>query len=398
VRTLPALACVAGFLIAIALAHAEAPRGQLAPREIEQIEWSPDGRWLAYGYAGARELHVIRRDGKAHRMIGSTTTYYQFSWSPDSRRIAVSDVGAQIQTRVVRADGRLVRSFDGLFRDWSPKGARILLERAAGERGSRRSAIYVAEIRTGRVRRLVDGVTPDWSPDGRRVAFSAPTELGSWGCGRDPTLNARIFVIGIDGRGLMRVSRDSGSAQQRCHFGPSWAPDSKRIAYGDLVASYIPEKYPDAFVIRLGGRGTTRLGEGLPTWSPNGEFLALRPGLSPVPGLSIVTPSGETQVYRRPCADDFSWAPNRSALFAYVDHLDDVLDEECRNQQAQGSIYVARAGARTSPLRLAAGSHPAWSRLGSIALSRSTDCGDRVFLIAPNGRGLRALTPCPSAE
>src|SRR4029453_7360804 len=100
---------------------------------------------------------------------------------------------------VFRADGRLVRRFDGLFRDWSPKGGRMLLERASADTEWRRRAIHVAELRTGRVRRLVDGFTPDWSPDGRRVAFSAPTNLGPWGCGRDPTLNARIFVIGSAG-------------------------------------------------------------------------------------------------------------------------------------------------------------------------------------------------------
>jgi hypothetical protein len=343
VRTLSALACVAGFLIAIALARADAPRGQLAP-EIEQIEWSPDGELLAYRYYGGRsEVHVIRRDGKARRALAST--YDRFSWSPDSHHIGVPDVTrGEMRTRVFLADGRLVRRFNGLFRDWSPKGGRILLERPVVRGpGSQRPAIYVADIRTGRVRRLVDGVTPDWSPDGRRVAFSAPAELGRWFCGRDPTSNARIFVVGINGRGLRRVSHDSGSAEQRCHLSPTWAPESKRIAYSEIVASRIPEQDPYAFLIRPGGTGTTRLGLGAPTWSPNGRFLALRPVFRP--GLSIVRPSGENAGPLFPCADDFSWAPNRSALFAYVDHL----DEDCRNQQAQGSIYVARAGGRASP-------------------------------------------------
>lgn len=381
---------MAGFLIAIALARAEAPRGQLALREIEQIEWSPDGRWLAYGYAGARELHVIRRDGKAHRTIASTSD--QFSWSPDSRRIAVSEVTREARTRVFGADGRLVRRFDGLFRDWSPKGARMLLERASADT-EWRPAIYVAELRAGRVRRLVDGVTPDWSHDGRRVAFSAPADAGPWVCAADPNPHARIFVIGIDGRGLRRVSSDSGPGQHRCHFGPTWAPDSKRIAYGDIVASYIPEKYPDAYLIRPGSSGATLLGEGVPTWSPNGRFLALKPGLPPQLGLSIVRPNGEKQV-SFPCAEDFSWAPKRSAL-AFTNH-GYLPDGRCT--KARGAIYVTPADGSRGPRRLAAGRQPAWSRLGSIALQRGTACGDRVFLIAPNGRGLRALTPCPSAE
>jgi Tol biopolymer transport system component len=394
VRILSALACVAALLIAVAhpLARAEAPRRQLALGAIEQIEWSPDGRWLAYRYAGRSEVHVIRRDGKAHRKIASG--YRGFSWSPDSHHIAVPDVTrGEMRTRLFLADGRLVRRFNGLFRDWSPKGGRILLERLVVRGpGSQRPAIYVADIRTGRERRLVDGVTPDWSPDGRRVAFSTPAEVGRWVCGSDPTSNARIFVIGIDGRGLRRVSHDSGSTERRCHFSPTWAPESKRIAYSEIVATYIPEKDPYAFLIRPGARATTRLGRGAPTWSPNGRFLALRPVFRP--GLAIVRASGERRRYF-PCAENFSWAPKGSAV-AYADHLDDVLDEDCRNQQGQGAIYVARADGSARPRRLAAGSHPAWSRLGSIALARLTDCGDRVFLIAPNGRGLRALAPCPS--
>jgi Tol biopolymer transport system component len=396
VRILLALACVAGLVIAVAhpLARAEAPHGQPAPRVIDKIEWSPDGRWLAYLTLGGRsEVHVIRRDGKADRKLAAST-YGGFSWSPDSRHIAVTDVGLQYPTLVFFADGRLVRSFDGLFRDWSPKAGRMLLE-APEEPGGRRRAIYVAEIRTRRVRRLVDGITPDWSPDGRRVAFSAPADAGPWVCRAGPNSHARIFVIGIDGRGLRRVSSDS-PGQHRCHFGPTWAPGSKRIAYGDIVASYIPEKYPDAFVIRPGSRRTIRLGEGVPTWSPNGRFLALRSGVPPQLGLSIVRPSGEKQVFFR-CAEDFSWAPKRSAV-AFFTRFRPLPGGGCSRGSGGGTIYVTPADGSHSPRRLAAGRQPAWSRLGSIALLRWTACGDRVFLVAPNGRGLRALTPCPSAE
>ena len=49
---------------------------------------------------------------------------------------------------------------------------------------------------------------PTWSPDGRKVAFSSNRR------GR-----ADIYRIDIDGRNLVRMTRDSGENTQ-----PSWSP------------------------------------------------------------------------------------------------------------------------------------------------------------------------------
>ena len=57
---------------------------------------------------------------------------------------------------------------------------------------------------------------PAWSPDSRTIAFS----------GRTGTKPFQLYAIGVDGKGLRRLTQASEDA-----FEPAWSPDGQTIAY-----------------------------------------------------------------------------------------------------------------------------------------------------------------------
>src|SRR5262245_50295014 len=58
-------------------------------------------------------------------------------------------------------------------------------------------------------------INPAWSPDGRRLAFES-TRDGPFA----------IYVIGVDGTGLTKLSSGSAAEGQ-----PSWSPDGTQLVF-----------------------------------------------------------------------------------------------------------------------------------------------------------------------
>ena len=100
---------------------------------------------------------------------------------------------------------------------WSPDGSQLAFTRTRCPPNSEcTSSIYVMTVRGGPPRLLLrNGGDPDWSPDGGRLAF-VRTVAG----------NSDIYVVGIDGRGLRRVTYNPGA-----DLAPDWRP--ARRAAGD---------------------------------------------------------------------------------------------------------------------------------------------------------------------
>jgi WD40 repeat protein len=121
-------------------------------RGAETVDWSPDGRWIAYGGKG---LWLIAPDGgQRHRLVSSADF---FTWAPDGKRLVIA---ASHGYRVIRVDGRSLRL---LRLNLTPEGT----------------------------------AAPRWSPDGRLIAFSAK---------RKGDAN-QIWVVGTNGRGLRRLTK-----------------------------------------------------------------------------------------------------------------------------------------------------------------------------------------------
>jgi Tol biopolymer transport system component len=185
--------------------------------------WSPDGRTVAFVRLAEDELrtgiYTVGADGQGPEQLTQNVPNGRsdsaLDWSPDGSAIGfvspeygwigIVDGGTGEVARLKVAN--LPRLRWDLA--WSPTGRKLAV---ATQRG-----VYVVGSAGGYARRVVkarraDGVS--WSPDGRRLAFSA--RMGS---GFIRELRSDVFIIGVNGRGLARLTSNAGN-----DFGPDWRP------------------------------------------------------------------------------------------------------------------------------------------------------------------------------
>jgi TolB protein len=193
---------------------------------------------------------------------------------------------------------------------WSPDGSTIAFDRAARHEtlrtmdadGSNVQIVFRLSSLRGYL--FIEGLS--WSPDGTQLAFSAF---------RTRTTRFKLFVIGVDGTGLTRLS---GRPDSDVH--PSWSPDGTQIAV---------ESYPN----RTGVRGDIVLIDvldasrtpiftngwtGQPDWAPDGSAIAFTKTIDGVPDLFRVAPDGSsrTRLTSTPGRFEFNpaWSPDGTLI------------------------------------------------------------------------------------
>jgi TolB protein len=184
------------------------------------------------------------------------------------------------------------------------------------------------------VQRVVGGAAgsyasdPDWSPDGRSLA------IRRWA----GSSHGDVWVVGLDGKGLRRVTRTGHS------YAPAWSPDGRSIAFSDDGAPR---------VIAPDGTGMTRLFERADvrdcsgfSWSSDRRIAATCgiPG-----GLFIARADGdELRVVDRSADRAASWSPDAERLVYGAENGLRIVD-------ANGGSPI------TIDLRGATASQPDWS-------------------------------------
>jgi Tol biopolymer transport system component len=196
---------------------------ELAGVSGDQLEFSRDGKWVAYVTVPGGLLVKAAADGSQRLQLTSSPMAPGMPhWSPDGKQIAFSGrtPGKPDRIYVVSSDGGTVRQVtngeSGKYGDWDPS----------------------------------------WSPDGASLAFCGPD--------RDAGGQESIHVVDLK---TNRVSTLPGTERM---WGPRWSPDGRFIAG---LSQYPVNKL---MLYDLGTRRQSQLfnlSSGCPTWSRDGEFL-----------------------------------------------------------------------------------------------------------------------------
>ena len=186
----------------------------------------------------------------------------------------------------------------GYYADVSPDGSRVVYstceyttfdhDMRLGWRYNLGYEIASVSVDGSGRQRLTDNVHfenyPTWSPDGTRIAFIAHngySRLADYDYYLRPdhyhVSNSEVFTRSADGSDERVVPNTRGAGL----YPAVWSPDGQRLAF---TAHEVPPPFHGAsarlerflYTVRLDGSELSRVGKAttLPTWSPDGEWVA----------------------------------------------------------------------------------------------------------------------------
>jgi TolB protein len=243
--------------------------------------WSPDGTRIAFmsNRDDSRgEIYVMNADGTGvTRLTNNSTWDYYPSWRPDGTRIAYRQGGGTMGViQVMNADGSGIVNLTPGFYDcttpsWSGDGNRIIFSRFSLSPGPPlrpHSDLYeINADGTGGTNMLTNAVGDDehylhprWSPDGNRIAYVYSV--------RNPVSGVNEYDIRSMDSSFTSETRLYGESSNSFDGGPSWSPDSARIAF----TGYRGGSNYEIYVMNGDGTGVTNLtnnsaSDSYPSWS-----------------------------------------------------------------------------------------------------------------------------------
>jgi Tol biopolymer transport system component len=249
--------------------------------DVEQMEfynWSQNGQ-LAYrtGFrlGGIFVLPVDTQTGKAAgapRQLVRTGSLPGHCWSPDGKQIALEQ-GGELSFINARS-GEKIRmlslaeiDYVGRGMSWSPDGRLIAF---SGSDREKRPGIFLITVKTGEVKLLVHIETriiafdPTWAPDSKAIAYG---------------YESNVYVVKLDDRRPRRLtSPQKQDEPKRTNMRPVYAPDGRSVAY--IVAK------KRILVTTIDGQETREIvhlknkkfGINIFDWAPDGRHIVFTPG------------------------------------------------------------------------------------------------------------------------
>jgi TolB protein len=265
----------------------------------DQPSWAPDGSLIAFNRlqeGGLSHVWVMAPDGTGRRPVGRLcppgadeqmcADDANASFSPDSSRIAFTQSTGRVKQdpqgegwiehsalAVMNRDGSGRRTvFQGAafsgdlqYPVFSPNGEQLVFERVVSSfaKPAGKHAVYVVGLDGSGLRRLTrwfesDGDNPDWSPNGKWILFHSHVD--------DARGQSQYFLIRPDGTGRRQITH----FRKGTHVASaSFAPSGRSIVFAKG-----PEGgNVDLYTMRLDGSHVRRLTrsplwQSAPAWGP----------------------------------------------------------------------------------------------------------------------------------
>jgi dipeptidyl aminopeptidase/acylaminoacyl peptidase len=242
------------------------------------LEWSPDGQWIAYdGRLGDKSgLIAARPDGSNAKLLAALqwtnnplpSTGKSITWSPDGKRIAFVTSVPGPETQDATGDPVVITRY--LYKPDDSEGFTRFND-------NRRLHIFVVDVASAQVRQLTDGThhehSIDWSPNGEEIVFISNREPNE-----DQFFNYDIFTLKVSD-GSMRRLTSTESAEYR----PRWSPDGKTIVYQATKRGLtdLETTMEDTHIWLINADGSNRREissmidnrQGAPAWSADGKVV-----------------------------------------------------------------------------------------------------------------------------
>ncbi len=249
-----------------------------ANEQSSNLQWSPDGLWIAYqGRLGEQTgLLIARPDGTGAKFISPVqgtnnplpSTGKSITWSPDGKRIAFVHSVPGPETEEANGDPIVITRY--LYKPDADEGESHFND-------NRRLHIFVAEVTTGQVRQLTTGNhyehSIEWSPNGDEIVFVSNREPNE-----DQFFNYDLLTVKVSDGTLRRLT-----ATENAEYRPRWSPDGKLIVYQatkrGLTDLETTMEDTHTWVIAADGSNRRELGsminnrQGAPAWAPDGSAV-----------------------------------------------------------------------------------------------------------------------------
>ena len=265
--------------------------------------------------AGESSVYVMDSDGSHVRLLLERGANHP-RWAPDGTTISLfcCDDGMAAhyldpKTGDLRETAPPDPGLETHCGYWSPDGTRVLCE-SFGVEDPKRNGIYTVRASDGGgLRRITsnpggDDIPGDFSPDGKRIVFVR----------LEHDRPAGIFVVGVDGSGLRRLT-PKGMVLDDSGFAGSWSPSNEIL----LVARDVAGGHKKIWIVDADGKNLRRLplqipcelGCDGPRWSPDGTRIVLVVGNASGEDIFTVNADGTNPV-KLPHGDDPDWEPSPS--------------------------------------------------------------------------------------